>query len=834
MNPALSNSEMKLHGLKTTVLPCWIRSRIRKGGVKLLVEGGATKTEAFLVDSKRKIISRYKTGPTNLHVVGIDGVYKNLKKILEYFKQKPVEYHFYLSGLKTEKDKRLIRQICKRLGLKGKIVLGCDLSGGLLRKSDDGTGIIAVSGTGSAVYGRNKEGKEIQVGGWGDRIGDEAGAYNIAISGLKAAIRSYDGRGPNTILEKKFGKIENFTDWIDKKNKTQIAKLAPIVFKAAERGDRVAEKIIDNAVDNLIESLKVVREKIGEQKIYLSGGNFEFQPLFRQKFVQKLDMEMFEAAPRTSPPYVEEVVAGQREKIFRVIEKTADAFRNGGRLIYVGAGTSGRIAMIDAVECRPTFNVPRSMVQAIIAGGNRALTRAVEGAEDNFSAGRKAIRDKKVNKKDIVIGVTASGTTPFVAGALREAERRGAYTALVTSGNNGTADSVIRLDTGHEIIEGSTRLNAGTAAKMVLNMISTNSMIKLGKTFDKYMIDVRPTSEKLKKRAVGIISEICGLSEKDSLQLLKEAGYNTRNAVREGLSNRIGDLLMFGFNKDKAPKDAGSIIVFDRNVKYLKKLKKYFIAVDQEGGRVNRIRKGVTILPAPGKIKTVKEAYGCGKVLAKELISLGIKLNLAPVVDVNTEPANSIIGDRSFGDNPKKVSRFACAMLRGMQDNGLLACAKHFPGHGATKRDSHKCLSKVNVSYKEWERVHLPPFISAIKAGVSSIMAGHLLYPALDEKYPSSLSQKIITGILREKLGFNGVVITDDIGMGAIARHYSPEEAAVLALNAGVDIVLVCKGRMIQERVMNAIVDGILDGRIKMDRINQSIERVRKLKKGVL
>lgn len=804
----------------------------------LLVEGGATKTEALLVDSNRKVISKYKAGPTNLHVVGLDGVRENLKKLFRHFSVKPNEYHLYLSGLKTKKDKANIRRVCEKLGLKGKIILGCDLLGGLIRTSKDGTGIIVVSGTGSAVYGRNKEGKEAQAGGWGEKLGDEAGAYNIAIEGLKAAIRSYEGRGIKTILEKKFGKIDTLTDWIKGKSKTQIAKLAPIVFKAAERGDTPAEKILDNAVSSLVDAVRVVRQKIGHQNIILSGGNFEYQPFFRQKFTQKLDM--LGIGPRTA---LDEMVAGDKDiacavekeknNIAKIIDKVTNTFKNDGRLFYVGAGTSGRIAMMDAVECVPTFNVPRTMVQAIIAGGNKALIKSQEGMEDNFKAGGMAVKNRKITKKDVVIGISASGTTPFVLGALKEARGRGTYTALVTSGKKTGADIVIKLDTGPEIIECSTRLKAGTAVKMVLNMISTVSMMKFGKTFGRYMIDVQPTNKKLIKRAVEIISRVCGTSENESLRLLKDARYNTRKAVHKGLEKKIRNLLMFGFDKDNVPKDAGSIIIFDRNVKYLPKLKRHFVAVDQEGGRVNRIKQGVTLLPPLSNVKNVKDAYNFGKTLAKELAPRGVKLDFAPVVDVNTEKTNPIIGNRSFGDNTARVSQLCGAMIRGMQDNGLLACAKHFPGHGATKRDSHKCLPKVDITYKEWENIHLPPFKQAIEAGVSCIMLGHILCPALDGKYSSSLSHKIVTGILREQMGFKGVIVTDDIGMGAITKHYSPEEAAVMAINAGADIVLVCHGAAIQKRVRTGIVDAILDGRISMERINESIQRVEKLKRGI-
>jgi beta-N-acetylhexosaminidase len=270
-------------------------------------------------------------------------------------------------------------------------------------------------------------------------------------------------------------------------------------------------------------------------------------------------------------------------------------------------------------------------------------------------------------------------------------------------------------------------------------------------------------------------------------------------------------------------------------VKYLSKLKNknLFIAVDQEGGRVNRIKKGVAILPPMSEIKTEKEAYSNGAILAKELKPLGIKLDLAPVVDVNTEIKNPIIGDRSFGSNPLKVKKLSCAMIRGMQDNGLYACAKHFPGHGPTKKDSHKCLPEVNISYENWENIHLPPFVSAIKAGISCIMVGHILYPCLDKKYPSSLSHKIVTEILRKKLGYKGVIITDDILMKGITKKYTPEEAAVLAINAGADMVLVCKGKGVQRRIKEAIADAVLNGKIDIKRINESYKRVSNLLKGI-
>jgi len=809
--------------------------------MKLFVEGGATKTRGALIDHNGRVVEKHAVGPTNLHVVGEEGVYRNLLELISLFKIKPPEFHFYLSGMKTRKDRASIQKICRRLKLKKKIVIGNDLMGSMWKYSKDGTGIIVISGTGSAVYGRNEKGEESQVGGWGEKLGDEAGAYNIAIAGIKAAIQSYDGRGKKSTLENKFGKIECITDWIDGKTKTEIAGLAPVVFKAAREGDEAAEEIIDSAVDHLVKAVKIVERKVGKREIYLNGGNFKHQKMFGDKFIRQL--EMFDSKTRTSANLVREMNLGDEgvvhaikeniDAIASVAERTASAFISGGRLLYVGAGTSGRIAVMDAVECVPTFNVPKTMVQAIIAGGARALTESVEGAEDNEEAARKIIKEEGICNKDIVVGVSASGTNPFVVSALNAAKKTGAYTVLIASNADAStvANKTIIVDTGTEIIEGSSRLKAGTAAKMVLNMISTVSMMRCGKVFGNLMIDVKPTNKKLVKRAVGIIAKICGINEKNAAEYLERAKNETREAVRKGLWDKVGEILMCGFERGDAPKDTGGIIIFERNVKYLSKLRgNYFVAVDQEGGRVNRIKDGVTMLPPMKNIKDKKEAYKYGEILAKELLALGVNIDLAPVSDVNTEEKNPIIGDRSFGHDTKRVSELSSAMIKGMQDNGLLACSKHFPGHGPTKRDSHKCLPKVNISLKEWEEVHLPPFIEAIKSGVSSIMMGHIFYPVLDKELPTSLSYKVVTGILRDRLGFSGVIITDDLGMGAITKHYTPEEAAVMAINAGVDIVLICHGEEVQNRVRNAIVNAILDGKISIDRINESIERVKEMK----
>ena len=222
-------------------------------------------------------------------------------------------------------------------------------------------------------------------------------------------------------------------------------------------------------------------------------------------------------------------------KIAKAVDAIVSALRNGGRLIYVGAGTSGRQAVLDAAECPPTFGTPRKLVQAIIAGGERAVRFASEDAEDSAANGAQELRRSGVSGRDVVVGISASGTTPFVLGALRFAGSKGATTIGVTS-NPGApvaraADIAIEPDTGPEAISGSTRLKAGTAQKMVLNMLSTASMVRLGRVYDNWMVHLALTNGKLRRRGVQILSEITGAGASAAEHALRQAGHDLPAAI---------------------------------------------------------------------------------------------------------------------------------------------------------------------------------------------------------------------------------------------------------------------------------------------------------------
>jgi N-acetylmuramic acid 6-phosphate etherase len=218
--------------------------------------------------------------------------------------------------------------------------------------------------------------------------------------------------------------------------------------------------------------------------------------------------------------------------IARAVDAIVRGMRNGGRLIYVGAGSSGRIAVLDAAECPPTFGISRKRMQALIAGGRRAVTGAVEGAEDSVRNAERELRKKKLTSNDVVVGITASGTTPYVVGAMKFVRERGATTVAITSNRRmpaaRLAKIVIAPEVGPEVVTGSTRLKAGTAQKMVLNMLSTAAMARLGHVYENLMIDVALTNEKLTGRALRILAEASGKSVSAAEHALRKAGHDLR------------------------------------------------------------------------------------------------------------------------------------------------------------------------------------------------------------------------------------------------------------------------------------------------------------------
>ncbi|MCZ8519255.1 MULTISPECIES: beta-N-acetylhexosaminidase [Paenibacillus] len=325
------------------------------------------------------------------------------------------------------------------------------------------------------------------------------------------------------------------------------------------------------------------------------------------------------------------------------------------------------------------------------------------------------------------------------------------------------------------------------------------------------------------------------------------------------LKQKIGQLLMCGFPGTEP--DAGiegliregglgGIIYFRRNLvepaqaaALSAKLQEYaaegsgvplLIAIDQEGGMVTRIERGVSVMPgamALGATGDADAAYQAARVTAAELRAMGINMNFAPVLDVNNNPLNPVIGVRSYGGDADLVSRLGTAAVRGCQEEGVAATVKHFPGHGDTAQDSHHELPSVPHARERLDRLELAPFREAIRQGVDAVMTAHLLFPAVEpERLPATLSPRVLTGLLREELGYEGVIVTDCLEMNAIAKHYGVGEGAVLAVEAGADLVLVSHRLELQQSALNALIAAVENGRLTEERIDRSVDRLLALK----
>ncbi|GAA3997531.1 glycoside hydrolase family 3 protein [Allokutzneria multivorans] len=307
----------------------------------------------------------------------------------------------------------------------------------------------------------------------------------------------------------------------------------------------------------------------------------------------------------------------------------------------------------------------------------------------------------------------------------------------------------------------------------------------------------------------------------------KELGVDNAKQLIE--KYHLGGVIYFAWagNTDKPAQTAG----LSNGLQTASKLP-LLISTDQEHGVVYRVGEPATQFPgsmALGASRSADLAEDAGRIAGRELRALGINQNYAPDADVNVNPANPVIGARSFAEDPKLAARLTAAQVEGYQRGGVVATAKHFPGHGDTNVDSHTGIPVINHSREQWERLDAPPFRAAIASGIDSIMTGHLVVPALDASGdPATLSEPIITGLLREKLGFRGVVVTDSLGMAGVRQKYGDARVPVLALKAGVDQLL--KPPNI-DLAYNAVLKAVRDGELTEARIDESVRRILKMKR---
>ncbi len=327
------------------------------------------------------------------------------------------------------------------------------------------------------------------------------------------------------------------------------------------------------------------------------------------------------------------------------------------------------------------------------------------------------------------------------------------------------------------------------------------------------------------------------------------------------LKQKVGQLLVFGFEGYEVTDyvrelvreyKIGNAILFSRNIKSIKQLHKLnqdlqklaleeigipmYISIDQEGGMVTRIFNEATFFPGNMTLCATNNegfAYEMGQKMSSELRALGLNMNLAPVLDVNVNPLNPVIGVRSYSDDPVKVAKFGCNFIKGLQENNVVATAKHFPGHGDTETDSHLDRAVVAHDLKRLNEVELVPFKEAIKNDIDAIMTAHLSFNAIDKELPATLSKKVLTGLLREELGFKGLIITDSMEMKAIKKYYTTEIGSLMAVKAGANLVCVSHFHKEQTGAHNNITNAVLSGEIKEDYLNQLVEKILEYKEKI-
>jgi beta-N-acetylhexosaminidase len=328
------------------------------------------------------------------------------------------------------------------------------------------------------------------------------------------------------------------------------------------------------------------------------------------------------------------------------------------------------------------------------------------------------------------------------------------------------------------------------------------------------------------------------------------------------LRDRVGQLFMVGFEGTEVTPALvdwmrrfawGGVILFGRNVVSTAQLAALtqglrevaqgdavgplLIAVDQEGGRVARLPSPFTAFPSAATVGHTGAdviAFEVGAAIGMELAAVGINMDMAPVLDVLVNPANTVIGDRAFGDDPTLVARLGKGFIGGLHATGVLAVGKHFPGHGATLLDSHLALPVADRTAVQLEACELVPFREAVQADIEAIMTAHVVYPAWDPDRPATLSPTILRGILREDMAFQGVIVSDDLGMTGVAAVLPWQEIPVQALRAGVDLLLICHHQARQEHAYHRVVKAVQDGEVSAAVVDRAVTRIRELKSRLL
>ena len=579
------------------------------------IEGGGTKTDWVLLDESGAVLQEGQLPAASMKLVTDE-------QLAQLFSRLPKEVGTvgaFLAGCLVERDRARLRRLAEAAWPGARLRVGSDGESGFATALGEGDGIVVVSGTGAVVHGR-AGGKVTKAGGWGHILGDRGGGYDLARHALRKVMLHYDLEaavtplGSSVLAALSLNELPQLVDWIHDADKMDVARLAPVVIRAAEGGDVEMRELVSHRAKDLARFTQAVAKRLGMERpeVRLYGGLLTREPWYAAEYRRHLRTYVPEArvdlctrsgafgaatlaqtvtgastspapvATKTAAPtpqpsadaatlselaaaateqshprsatlehlsvsemvglFIEEedcvraALAACADRLAAGVEVITGALRDGGRLFYIGAGTSGRLGVLDASEMPPTFGTPPELVQGIIAGGAPALTRSAEAAEDSREAGATAMAGRGVRFGDAVCGITASGRTPFVLGALTEARARGAHTLLLTCNPARRAsrepwEVEIDLSTGPEIVTGSTRLKAGTATKAALNLLSSCTMVRLGHVRGGAMVDVRATNVKLRDRAIRIVSVALGLDVAEAQARLEKHDWSVRAAL---------------------------------------------------------------------------------------------------------------------------------------------------------------------------------------------------------------------------------------------------------------------------------------------------------------
>jgi N-acetylmuramic acid 6-phosphate etherase len=611
------------------------------------IEGGGTKTTWARVTRDGRVLARGEGGPGNTLLLNDQALRDLLQGIARTAGENIAVIGGAFAGCAQAAEQRRV-ELALRATWPGAATVRVmeDTRSILAAAFGDGPGIAVIAGTGSNVAGQLSLAAPIEkAGGWGHLFADRGSAYDLARRGMERVFARYDAEKKITPLAREYlaatglASLEELVPFLLRDvGKTTVAGYARCVFAAAEKRDRDARALLDEAVGELAGKVAAVsrRLRLRPVRVALTGGLFENHADYRARFERALrrlvpkakvflcdvpgavgaaraaaaeigaklsfaeDKERsqvqlgneeadsvarrstatteekatplsalkpiadakrlaaFSAAsteqrnPRSrgldrrsveqlvdlfirEERHVERALAAQRGPLARAAKLVARRLRAGGRLIYIGAGTSGRLGVVDSSEMPPTFNAPPEQVQAIMAGGPAAVFRSQEGAEDARETAVAELRARKLSKKDIVCGIAASGQTPFVLAGLEEARRVGAGTVLVSCNPRRAlrvpVDVAIDLPTGPELVTGSTRLKAGTATKLVLNMLSTIAMVRLGRVSDNLMINVQATNDKLRARAVRLVQALASTDAARAQTVLEAHAWRVPEAL---------------------------------------------------------------------------------------------------------------------------------------------------------------------------------------------------------------------------------------------------------------------------------------------------------------